>query len=253
MTARNFSTVMVKRATLLLAGTAMLSLGACGRDALEEIGGADLAKSASTALAIVTGQRPSRGPGDEVGRLDPRSPLVLPPDPTLVSPEPERTDTALLSPQWPDDPDVRAAREREELRQLREERGKQDNRTLARTIGQSQPLSREELLAGATERDPNYSSAEEVVSRQETATAASPEELLGRTTATTNAGVAPGPPREGEQNSSGIRTAQTEEPTSSELRVPPGINSAPPIGDAPADPKRERRRNFWRRILPIPD
>ncbi len=94
------------RSAALVAGISILLLAGCTRQQIGDFTGADITKSASNVLSSIMG-RPTaiEGPGDEDGRLDPRSPLVLPPDLTLQPPVDKERDTALLTSQWPDDPD----------------------------------------------------------------------------------------------------------------------------------------------------
>lgn len=241
------------RSAALIAGLSVFFLAGCARQQIGDFTGADITKSASNVLSAIMG-RPSslEGPGGEDGRLDPRSPLVLPPDLTLQPPADKERDTALLTSQWPDDPDERARREAEEAVIREAERNARVERRLPGTIQGSEPLSREDLLAGTVERDPNYSSAEEVRSRQLASRAMTPEELLDRRFATSNrAPEAPGPPvKDAATQAQGIATAPTPPAASTRVLVtPPNMQDAPPGGAGPAEdrPGVLKRMRFWRR------
>ncbi len=241
------------RSVALIAGFSVVFLGACSRQQIGDFTGADITKGASNVLSSIMGRSTSiEGPGDDDGRLDARSPLVLPPDLTLQPPADKERDTALLTSQWPDDPDERVRREAEEAAQLEAERSARIERNIAGTVSGSEPLSREELLAGAVERDPNYSSAEEVQARQLASRALSPEELLNRRSSTSNrvpSNEAPGPPIK-DAATQGIATAPTPPPaTGRELVVPPNMQDAPPGGLGPEEdrPGVLKRMQFWRR------
>ncbi len=111
-------------------------------------------------------------------------------------------------------------------------------------------MSREDLLAGTVERDPNYSSAEEVRARQLASRALSPEELLNRRSSTSNRPAeAPGPPIK-DAATQGIATAPTPpRATAGELVIPPNMQDVPPGGVGPAEdrPGILKRMQFWRR------
>ncbi len=241
------------RSMVLIAGLSVLFLAGCSRKQIGDFTGADITKSASSVLSAIMG-RPSsiEGPGGDDGRLDPRSPLVLPPDLTLQPPADKERDTALLTSQWPDDPDERVRREAEEAAIREAERNAKVERRFSPAIAGSEPLSREDLLAGTVERDPNYSSAEEVRTRQLASRAMTPEELLNRRSATSNrAPEAPGPPiRDAATQAEGIATAPTPSPASTrDLIIPPNMQDAPPGGSGPAEerPGVLKRMQFWRR------
>ncbi|MBL4758954.1 MAG: hypothetical protein JKY32_15385 [Rhizobiales bacterium] len=239
------------RLALSLVGVSFILLGGCSRQQFDNIAGGDITKSATNALSVIMGVDIVDDSGPREGQLDPRSPLVLPPGGRLQAPTDKERDTALLTSQWPDDPDERARREAEEQARLDSVRDIKEETRLPGAISTSQPLSLEELSAGAIARDPNYSAAEEVRSRQLASRAMTPEELLERRRGSNQPAQPPGPPvKDAATHGAQIPTAATPaNPTERQLVVPPNMQDAPPAGggiEAQERPSVWRRMQFWR-------
>ncbi len=244
---RNHKTGLV----LALTGVSLIMLGGCSRQQFDNVVGGDITQSATNALSAIMGVDIVDDDGPRDGQLDPRSPLVLPPGGRLQAPADKERDTALLTSQWPDDPDERARREAEEQAQLDAVRNIKEETRLPGGIATSEPLALDELAAGTIERDPNYSSAEEVTNRQLASRAMTPEELLERRRGSNRQPQPPGPPiKDAATQGALIPTAATPaNPTERQLVVPPNMQDAPPAGAGVVEQERPsvwRRMQFWR-------
>lgn len=111
---------------------AALLVAGCAGNALETGGTEASAQDLLGDPLVVMGLKAD--PNQEFIEYNPRSPLVMPSDSSLPAP----TQQAALGPEWPDDPDVRAARQIEEMRRAASQQGVEEVENASRAMSRSE-------------------------------------------------------------------------------------------------------------------